>query len=161
VVDELDNDNATEDVDVDEPATLAQAHERIAELRKKLSQVRREAGNRRHELRELQQAQATNESWRELAVRSLVTAEAAAAGAAKPELVSRLVDLSELNGDASLDELRAAVSERVGQVLEDNPELGVPRAPLVSQGVRSRHHPGERSQDPDAWLRRSVRRRSD
>jgi predicted secreted protein len=159
VVDEHDTDDATGDVERDEPTTLAQAHERIAELRKSLSQVRKEAGNRRHELRELQRQQTGDQGWRELALSSLVTAEAAAAGATKPELVSRLVDLGEINGDASLDEIRAAVREQVTETLEDNPELRAPQRPLVSQGVRSRGYTGERPQDPDAWLRRAARSR--
>jgi hypothetical protein len=143
----------------EQPETLDDAREQLHVLRRELSRARKESATRRRRIRELEQSGSEVETWRTLAVQSLVQAEAAAAGARRPELVGRLVDLGELDGDA-LDEIRSNVREQVEQTLEANPELRAERAGggLVTQGVRSRGYHGRRSEDPDAWLRKSVRR---
>jgi hypothetical protein len=97
-------------------------------------------------------------SWKAVALASVVEAEASRAGARRPELLARLVDVSEIEGD-SLDEIRQAVKEQVGQALDDAPELlGEPPAVGVrSPGVQDRRR-RERPKDPDSWLRKAARR---
>jgi hypothetical protein len=89
---------------------------------------------------------------------AVVQAEASRAGARRPELLARLVDVSGIEGE-TLDEIRQAVKEQVGQALDDAPELlgEPPIAGARSPGVRDRRR-HESPKDPDAWLRKAARR---
>ena len=144
--------------DENEPATLAEAQETIRVLRKELSQVRRESARRRQALKERDGQEADVGIWKTVAMEAVVQAEAAAAGARRPELLGRLVDVTGIDGD-SLDELRVSVREQVAETLEQNPELKAEPASVgaLSPGPRVRDRDRTRRADPDAWLRRAAR----
>jgi hypothetical protein len=140
-----------------EPSSLAEAQEQIRVLRKELTQVRKESARRRQALRERDGQDADAGVWRTVALEAVVQAEAASAGARRPELLARLIDVGGIEGEG-LDEIRTAVREHVREALDDAPELlGEP--PVVgvhSPGVQNRQR-RERPKDPDAWLRRAAR----
>jgi hypothetical protein len=141
-----------------EPSTLAEAQERIRVLSKELAATRKESARRRQALRERDGEHADLATWKTVAMEAVVQAEASRAGARRPELLARLVDVNGIEGD-SLDEIRTAVREQVGQALDEAPEL-LGEAPAVgarSPGVRDRRQ-HERPKDPDAWLRKAARR---
>jgi hypothetical protein len=139
-----------------EPETLEDAREQLHALKKELSAVRKESARRRHLLKERDGQEADVGVWRTVALEAVVQAEAAAAGARRPELLGRLVDVGAIEGE-SLDEIRATVREQIGETLEANPEL---RAEPEHVGVLSPGARGERSRrkaDPNAWLRAARR----
>jgi hypothetical protein len=144
--------------DPPEPETLEDAREQLRVLRKELGQVRKESARRRQALKERDGEQADAGSWKAVAVASVVEAEAARAGARRPELLGRLVDVSAIEGD-TLDEIRTSVREQVSEALDEAPELlGEPVAVGAhSPGVRDRQR-HERPADPNAWLRKAARR---
>jgi hypothetical protein len=152
--DEPDN---RDDRDDDEPTTLAEAHQTIRALRKDLAATRKESARRRQALKERDGHEADAGVWRTVALEAVVQAEAAAAGARRPDLLARLVDVGGIEGE-SLDELRSAVRAQVGQALEEAPELKAEPAPVgaLSPGPRGRDR--TRKVDPDAWLRKAARR---
>ena len=142
-----------------EPETLEDAREQLRVLRKELAQVRKESARRRQALKERDGQEADAGIWRTVALEAVVAAEAAAAGARRPELLGRLVDVSGIEGE-SLDEIRAAVREQVGEALDEAPELlgEPPVVGALSPGVQNRQQRRERKSDPDAWLRKAARR---
>jgi cell pole-organizing protein PopZ len=141
-----------------EPQTLEEAREQLRVLRKELASVRKESARRRQALKERDGEQADAGTWRTVALEAVVQAEAAAAGARRPELLARLVDVGEVEGD-TLADLRASVREQVGRALDDAPELlGEPPAVGVrSPGVQNRQQRRERPASMDAWLRKAAR----
>jgi hypothetical protein len=128
-------------------------------LRKELSSLRRESARRRQALRERDGENADAASWRSVALEAVVHAEASRAGARRPELLARLVDVSAVEGD-SLDEIRKAVKEQVSTALDEAPELLGEPIPVGarSPGVQDRRR-HETPKDPNAWLRKAARRR--
>jgi hypothetical protein len=142
-----------------EPETLEEAREQLRVLRKELGQVRKESARRRQALKERDGEQADAGSWKAVAVASVVEAEAARAGARRPELLGRLVDVGAIEGD-TLDEIREGVRQEIRQALDDAPELlGEPVAVGAhSPGVRDRRHHEQRPADANAWLRKAARR---
>jgi hypothetical protein len=157
MADEHDNDDGGTGEPV-EPATLDEAREQIRVLRKELAQVRKESARRRQALKDRDGQDADAGIWRAVAVEAVVQAEASRAGARRPELLARLIDVGEVEGEG-LDDIRAAVREQVKQALDDAPELlGEP--PVIgarSPGVRDRQR-REPPADPNAWLRKAARR---
>jgi hypothetical protein len=139
-----------------EPETLEDAREQLRALRKELSQVRKESARRRQALKERDGQEADVGVWRTVAVEAVVQAEASAAGARRPALLSRLVDLSEIDAE-TLPEIREAVREQIAETLEANPELRAEpeRVGVLSPGPRTRDR--SRKVDPDAWLRKAAR----
>jgi hypothetical protein len=142
-----------------EPSTLAEAQEQLRVLRKELGQVRKESARRRQALKERDGEHADASSWRAIAMEAIVAAEASRAGARRPELLARLVDVSAVEGE-SLDEIRSAVREQVGQALDEAPELLGEPIPVGarSPGVQDRRR-HETPKDRNAWLRKAARRR--
>jgi hypothetical protein len=140
-----------------EPSTLAEAQEQLRVLRKELANTRKESARRRQALKERDGEHADASSWRAIAMEAIVAAEASRAGARRPELLARLVDVSAVEGE-SVDEIRSAVREQVGEALDEAPELlGEPPATgVLSPGVRDRRR-RERPKDPDAWIRKVAR----
>ena len=140
-----------------EPTTLEEALETIRVLRRELGSTRKESARRRQALRERDGQEADAGVWRTIAVEAVVQAEALAAGARRPELLGRLVEVNAIEGE-TLDEIREVVRERVGTTLEDAPELKA--EPVVTSGALSPGPRGERPRrkaDPDAWLRKAAR----
>jgi hypothetical protein len=158
MADEHDNDDGGTGEPV-EPATLAEAQEQIRVLRKELAQVRKESARRRQALKERDGQDADAGLWRTVALEAVVQAEASRAGARRPELLARLVDVGEVEGEG-LDDIRSAVREQVKQALDDAPELlgESPAVGVRSPGVQNRQNRRERPANPDAWLRKAARR---
>jgi hypothetical protein len=145
--------------DPPEPDTLEDAREQLRVLRKELGQTRKESARRRQALKERDVQQADAGIWKTVAVEAIVQAEAARAGARRPELLGRLVDAGAIEGD-TLDEIRTSVREQVSEALDEAPELlGEPVAVGAhSPGVRDRGHHEQRPADANAWLRKAARR---
>ena len=139
-----------------EPATLDEALETIRALRKELGSVRKESARRRLALKERDGQEADASIWRTVAIEAVAHAEATAAGARRPELLGRLVDLGEIEAE-SLDEIRSTVRQRIDEALEQAPELRADAGPVgaLSPGPRLRERTPRA--DPDAWLRRAAR----
>jgi hypothetical protein len=154
MADEHDN---GEQGDAAEPETLEEAREQLRVLRKELTSVRKESARRRQALKERDGQEADAGIWRTVALEAVVQAEAAAAGAHRPEMLGRLVDVSGIEGD-TLEEIRSSVREQVEEAQTEAPELF--REPtgvgVRSPGVQNRQR-RERPADPDAWLRRAAR----
>jgi hypothetical protein len=142
-----------------EPSTLAEAQEQIRVLRKELAQVRKESARRRQALKERDGQDADAGIWRTVALEAVVQAEAAAAGAHRPEVLARLVDVGGIEGD-SLEEIRASVREQVSEAVDEAPELfrDPPVVGVRSPGVQGRQSRREHPADPNAWLRKAARR---
>jgi hypothetical protein len=140
-----------------EPSTLEEAQEQLRVLRKELTAVRKESARRRQALKERDGQEADAGSWKAVAVASVVEAEAARAGARRPELLGRLVDVSAIEGD-TLDEIREGVREEIRQALAAAPELlGEPPAVGArAPGVQDRRRP-QPPADSSGWLRKAAR----
>jgi hypothetical protein len=156
--DEPDNRDEPRDQGDDEPATLAEAQETIRALRKDLTATRKESARRRQALKERGDREADAGIWKTVALEAVVQAEAAAAGARRPELLGRLVDANAIDGE-TLDEIRTTVREQISETLDANPELRADPAVVgaLSPGPRDRFRREQRRADPDAWLRKAAR----
>jgi hypothetical protein len=142
-----------------EPQTLEEAREQIRVLRKELASVRKESARRRQALKKRDGQEADAGTWRTVALEAVVQAEAAAAGAHRPEVLARLVDVGGIEGD-SLEQIRASVREQVDEALDEAPELfrEPPAVGVRSPGVQNRQQRRERPADMNAWLRKAARR---
>jgi hypothetical protein len=122
-----------------EPQTLEEAREQLRVLRKELASVRKESARRRQALKERDGQEADAGTWRTVALEAVVQAEASRAGARRPELLARLVDVTGIEGDG-LEEIRQGVREQVSAALDEAPELlGEPPATgALSPGVQNR-----------------------
>jgi hypothetical protein len=145
------------DDDPAEPETIEDARQQLKVLRKELAAVRKESARRRQQLKERDGQEADAGIWKTVALEAVVQAEAAKAGARRPELLGRLVDVGAVEGE-SLDEIRAAVREQVSEALDEAPELlgEPPGVGVRSPGVQNRQR-REPPADPNAWLRRAAR----
>jgi hypothetical protein len=135
------------------------------EAQKLIRQLRGEAaGRRRHEreledrIAELEAGTADDQGWRAAYVSSIVELEATRAGARRPNVVARLIDLATVDAP-TIDGVRLAAEQAVQEVLKEAPELASKGgAGLISQGVRTRLATNAEPRDPDAWLRERARR---
>jgi hypothetical protein len=161
--DDVDDGNGEEDA-APQPTTLDAALEKLGERSKKLKATAREATRRRLELKgarariaQLEAGLADAGEWKATARRALVEAEAIRQCARNAELVTRLVDLSSVDGQTE-EELRLQASVSVENVLKQAPELRVPRGVgVLSPGVRSRIGDVGIVRDQSDWLQRAAR----
>ena len=109
-------------------------------------------------LRLLEAGTADDQDWRAAYVSSIVELEATRAGARRPNVVARLIDLTTVDA-STIDGVRRAAEQAVHESLKEAPELGGEGAAgPMSQGIRTRLVTNAAPRDPDAWLRERARK---